>query len=64
MAKPKLITDLKPWSTMDLFDLRLAIEQGQTFEMTADLLGRKIEEVLRKAEELQLIQSNEQQHSP
>jgi hypothetical protein len=63
MAKPKLRIDAKPWSTMELFDLRLATEQGQTVEMTAALLGRQVEEVVRKAEELGLIQSNEQQHS-
>ena len=63
MAKPKLIIDLKPWSTMELFDLRLAIEQGQVIEMTAALLGREVSEVVRKAEELGLIQSNEQQRS-
>ena len=63
MAKPKLIIDVKPWSTMELFDLRLAMEQGQTIEMTAALLGREVEEVVRKAEEFDLIQSNEQQHS-
>jgi hypothetical protein len=60
MAKPKLIIDSKPWSTMELFDLRLAMEQGQGVEITAAIL---VEEVLRKAEELGLIQSNEQQHS-
>jgi hypothetical protein len=48
---------------MEFFDLRLATEQGQTVEMTAALLGRRVEEVVRKAEELGLIQSNEQQHS-
>jgi hypothetical protein len=63
MAKPKLVTDVKPWSTMELFDLRLAIEQGQTIEMTAALLGRGVEEVVRRAEELDLIQPNKQQHS-
>lgn len=52
MAKPKLITDVKPWSTMELFDLRLAIEQGQTIEMTAALLGREVKDAVRKAEEL------------
>jgi hypothetical protein len=62
MAKPKLIIDVKPWSTMELFDLRLAVELGQTIEMTAALLGREVEEVMRKAEELGLIQSKEQQY--
>jgi hypothetical protein len=62
MAKPKLITGVQPWSTMELFDLRLAIEQGQTIEMTAALLGRAVKEVVRKAEELGLIQNSEPQH--
>jgi hypothetical protein len=63
MAKPRLITDVKPWSTMELVDLRLAIEQGQTIEMTAALLGREVKDAMRKAEELNLIQPNEGQHS-
>ena len=48
---------------MELFDLRLAIEQGQTIEMTATLLGREVKDAVRKAEELNLIQPNEGQHS-
>jgi hypothetical protein len=63
MGKPKLIIDVKPWSTMELVDLRLAIELGQPMEMTAALLGREVEEVVRKAEERNLIQSNEEQRS-
>jgi hypothetical protein len=63
MAKPKLVTDVKPWSTMELFDLRLAIEQGQTIEMTAALLGREVKDAVRKAEELDLIQPNKPPHS-
>jgi hypothetical protein len=63
MSKSKLVTDVKPWSTMELFDLRLAIERGQTVEMTAALLGREVEEVVRKTDELDLIQPNKQQHS-
>jgi hypothetical protein len=63
MTKPKLVTDVKPWSTMELFDLRLAVEHGQTIKMTAALLGREVEEVVRKAEELDLIQPNKPQHS-
>ena len=45
----------KPWSTMDVFDLRNAIEQGETIEQAAAVLGRPLEEVTRKAEELGLI---------
>ena len=48
MAKPKLIIEVKPWSTMELFDLRLAMEQGQTIEMTAAILGRELKEVVGK----------------
>jgi hypothetical protein len=48
---------------MELVDLRLAIEQGQTIEMTATLLGREVKDAMRKAEELNLIQPNEGQHS-
>jgi hypothetical protein len=45
----------KPWSTMDLVDLRLAIEKGETIERTAAVLGRRVEDVLNKAEELGLV---------
>ena len=34
---------------MDLFDLRRAIEQAETIELTASVLGRTVNEVLRKA---------------
>ena len=44
---------------MDLFDLRRAIEQAETIELTASVLGRSVNEVLRKAEELSLIQRHE-----
>jgi hypothetical protein len=45
----------KPWSTMDVFDLRHAIEQGETIEQAAAVLGRPLKEVLHKAEEPGLI---------
>ena len=45
----------KPWSTMDLVDLRHAIERGETFEQTAAVLGRPVGDVLKKAEELGLM---------
>ena len=60
MTKPKPVTGVKPWSTMELFDLRLAVERPT---MTAALLGREVEEVVRKDEELDLIQPNKPQHS-
>ena len=59
MAKSKGARAEKPWSTMDLFDLRRAIEQAETIELTASVLGRSVNEVLRKAEELSLIQRHE-----
>ena len=43
MAKQKRPSEGKPWSTMDLFDLRRAIEQGEFIELTAAVLGRAIE---------------------
>ena len=60
MAKSKRARAEKPWSTMDLFDLRHAVEQAETIELTASVLGRSVNEVLRKAEELNLIQQQEQ----
>jgi hypothetical protein len=56
MAKSKRARAEKP----DLFDLRHAIEQAETIELTASVLGRSVNEVLRKAEELNLIQQQEQ----
>jgi hypothetical protein len=40
MAKEKRLREDKPWSTMDLFDLRRAIKQGEPIELTAAVLGR------------------------
>ena len=56
MTRSKRAKTEKPWSTMDLFDLRHAIEQAETIELAASVLGRSVNEVLRKAEELSLIQ--------
>jgi hypothetical protein len=56
MAKAPRAKDEKPWSTMELFDLGHAIEQGETIEQAASVLRRSVGEVLRKAEELGLIQ--------
>ena len=53
MAKQKPPSEEeKPWSTMDLVDLRHAIEQGESVELTAAVLGRSVEDVQRKAKEL------------
>ena len=60
MGKSKRAKTEKPWSTMDLVDLRRAIEQAETIELTAYVLGRSVNEVLRKGEELNLIQRHEQ----
>ena len=60
MGKSKRARAEKPWSTMDLVDLRRAIEQAETIELTAYVLGRSVNEVLRKGEELNLIQRHEQ----
>jgi hypothetical protein len=54
MAKQKRPSEQKPWSTMDLVDLRHAIEQGDSIELTAAVLGRPVEDVQRKSEELNL----------
>jgi hypothetical protein len=40
---------------MDVFDLRRAIEQGETIEQAAAVLGRRVEDVLNKAKELGLV---------
>jgi hypothetical protein len=49
----------KPWSTMNLVDLRHAIEQGETIELTAALLGRSVKDVQRKAKELNPIKNSD-----
>jgi hypothetical protein len=55
MAKQKPPSEEKPWSTMDLVDLQHAIEQGESVELTAAVLGRSVEDVQRKAKELNPI---------
>jgi hypothetical protein len=59
MAKQKRPSEDTPWSTMDLFDLRRAIEQGESIELTAAVLGRAIEDVQQKATELSLIENSD-----
>ena len=51
--------DGKPWSEMDLFDLRNSLAYGDSIEEVAAFLCRSgtVEEVRRKAEELGLLQS-------
>jgi hypothetical protein len=49
----------KPWSTMNLVDLRHAIEQGETIELTAAPLGRSVKDVQRKAKELNPIKNSD-----
>jgi hypothetical protein len=46
--------DGKPWSEMDLFDLRNSLAYGNSIEEVASFLYRSgtVEEVRRKAEEL------------
>jgi hypothetical protein len=59
MAKQKRPSEDKPWSTMDLFDLRRAIEQGESIELTAAVLSRAREDVQQKATELSLIENSD-----
>jgi hypothetical protein len=51
------INDGKPWSEMDLFDLRNSLAYGRSIEEVAGFLCRSgtVEEVKRKAEELGLL---------
>lgn len=46
--------DEKPWSTMDIVDLRTALEQGDKIEQVAAVHCRSLSEVKRKADELGL----------
>jgi hypothetical protein len=59
MAKQKVPNQDKPWSTMDLFDLRRAIEQGESLELTASVLGRPMEDVQQKAKELSRTENSD-----
>jgi hypothetical protein len=54
MAMVQKINDRKPWSTMDVFDLRNSLEQGESIEQVAAVLCRSVNEVARKAKELGL----------
>jgi hypothetical protein len=51
--------DGKPWSEMDLLDLRNSLAYGNSIEEVAGFLCRAgtVEEVKRKAEELGLLRS-------
>jgi hypothetical protein len=51
--------DGKPWSEMDLLDLRNSLAYGNAIEEVAGFLCRAgtVEEVKRKAEELGLLRS-------
>jgi hypothetical protein len=51
------LNDGKPWSEMDLFDLRNNLAYGDSIEEVAGFLCRSgtVEEVRRKAEELGAI---------
>jgi hypothetical protein len=53
------INDSKPWSEMDLFDLRNSLAYGRSIEEVAGFPCRSgtVEEVRRKAEELGLLWS-------
>ena len=59
MARQRPPSEEKPWSTMDLVDLRHAIEQGESVELTAAVLGRSVEDVQRKAKELYPIKNSD-----
>jgi hypothetical protein len=51
------LNDGRPWSEMDLFDLRNSLAHGDSIEEVAGFLCRAgtVEEVKRKAEELGLL---------
>jgi hypothetical protein len=53
------VNDGKPWSEMDLFDLRNSLAHVESIEEVAGFLCRSgtVEEVKRKAEELGLLRS-------
>jgi hypothetical protein len=53
------LNDGKPWSEMDLFDLRNSLAYGDSIEEVAGFLCRSgtVAEVKRKAEELGLLRS-------
>jgi hypothetical protein len=46
----------KPWSKMDISDLRNEIAHGQTVAQTASFLCRDLDEVREKMKELGLVE--------
>ena len=56
MPEKRDLNDGKEWSEMDLFDLRAAIESGETIEVVARFLCRAgtVDEIVQKAQELGL----------
>jgi hypothetical protein len=48
------VNNEQEWSTIDLFDLHQYLRRGYSIEETAEFLGRAVEEVKQKAEELRL----------
>jgi hypothetical protein len=54
------LNDGKPWSEMDLLDLRNSLAYGESIEEVAAFLCRSgaVEEVRRKVEELGLLGSS------
>ena len=55
--EPLSVNDGKPWSEMDLFDLKNSLAQGTLVEEIADFLCRSEQEVCQKIAELERSRS-------
>ena len=54
VARPKNINEDKPWSEMDVFDLKSGLDYGNSVTEVAEFLMRREDEVLTKMAELGL----------
>ena len=59
MANEPNLNEGKPWSEMDLVDLRNSLALGRSVEYIADFLCRSVEEVRKKIAELEGSASND-----
>ena len=57
---PKNRNEDKPWSEMDLFDLKNGLQRGDSFTELADFLMRREEEIEAKAIELSIFRADQE----
>lgn len=60
MGKPEDFVSHRPWSMVELEDLRRGLQIGVSIEIIADFVDRGVEEVRRKGFELGLLPKSKQ----